>query len=72
MSIFEFNQELHDKTLFEDGVAAGMEKGEEAGIELGIHICRKIQSWDTDNSRIAEFCGCMPGKVKEVRKQFGL
>lgn len=47
MSIFEFDQELHDKTLFEDGVAAGKEEGEKRGEEKGdlkrlvSQICKK-------------------------------
>lgn len=84
MSIFEFNQELHDRTLFEDGVAVGIEKGRqegrqegreegiEKGIGLGIHIYREIQSGETDNKRIAELCGCLPGEVEIVREQFGI
>ncbi|MEY8524041.1 hypothetical protein D7X98_04920 [bacterium 1XD8-76] len=35
MSIWEFDQELHDKTLLEDGEAIGLEKGIEKGIEKG-------------------------------------
>lgn len=31
MSIWEFDQELHDKTLLEDGEAIGLEKGIEKG-----------------------------------------
>ena len=31
MSIYEFNQELHDKVLLEDGEAIGLEKGVEIG-----------------------------------------
>lgn len=70
MSIFEFNQELHDKTLFGDGVAAGREEGREEGISLGIHIYKKIQSGETDNKQIAELCGCLPEEVEAIRKQF--
>lgn len=38
VSIFEFDQELHDKTLYEDGVAAGIEEGREEGREEGVKL----------------------------------
>lgn len=41
MSIFEFNQELHDKTLFEDGVAVGKEEGDL--YRLVSLICKKMK-----------------------------
>lgn len=33
MSVYEFNQEVYDQTLREDGEAIGMEKGIEIGKE---------------------------------------
>lgn len=64
MGIYEFDQELYDQVLREDG--------EERGIELGIHIYQAIQSGKKDNSVIAETCGCTPEKVEKVRKKFGI
>ena len=64
MGIYEFDQELYDQVLREDG--------EERGIELGIHIYQAIQSGKRDNSIIAETCGCTPEKVEKVRKKFGI
>lgn len=68
MGIFEFDQELHDKTLYEDGVAAGIEQG----IELGSRIFKAIQSGVTDNNVIAETCECTIEEVERIRKQFGI
>lgn len=66
LGTFEFDQELHDKTLFEDGVITGKEQG----IELGGRIYKKIQSGETDNKAIAESIGCTLKEVEMVRKQF--
>ena len=72
MGIFEFDQELHDKTLYEDGVAAGIEQGIEQGIELGSRIFKTIQSGVTDNNVIAKTCDCTIEEVERIRKQFGI
>ena len=66
MSIFEFDQELHDKTLYEDGVTVGIEQG----IELASLVCKKIQKGETDTKTIAESIGCTVEEVERVRKQF--
>lgn len=46
MGIYEFDQELHDQVLLEDGEAIGLEKGKaigrEEGVDIGIHIYREI------------------------------
>lgn len=72
MGIFEFNQELHDKVLLEDGEAIGIEKGKNIGIEIGSRIYKKIQAGETDNNLLAESCNCTLDEVKLVRKQFGI
>lgn len=72
MGIFEFNQELHDKVLLEDGEAIGIEKGKNIGIEIGSRIYKKIQAGETDNHILAESCNCTLDEVKLVRKQFGI
>ena len=73
MSIFEFDQELHDKTLYEDGVTVGIEQGKEQGIELGSRIFKAIQlSRETDNNVIAETCECTVEDVELVRKRFDI
>ena len=77
MSVYEFNQEVYDQTLREDGEAIGMEKGIEIGtsqgIEIGtkrvLNIYSKIQQGETDNKIIAESCGCTVEEVEKVREQ---
>ena len=84
MGIWEFDQELHDKTLLEDGMIIGREQGvgigreqgigigREQGIELGGLVYRKIQAGETDNKKIAGTVGCSVEEVEMVRKQFGI
>ena len=64
MGVYEFDQEVYDQTLREDGVAIG--------IELGGRIYKKIQTGETDNKAIAESVGCTLKEVEMVRKQFGI
>lgn len=77
MSVYEFNQEVYDQTLREDGEAIGMEKGIEIGtsqgIEIGtkrvLNIYSKIQQGETDNKIIAESRSCTVEEVEKVREQ---
>lgn len=66
MGIFEFDQELHDRVLREDGEAIGIEKG----IEWASLVFHKVQDGETDNTIIAKSIGCAPGEVEKIRKQF--
>lgn len=66
MGIFEFDQELHDRVLREDGEAIGIEKG----IEWASLVFHKVQDGETDNIIIAKSIGCAPGEVEKIRKQF--
>lgn len=72
MGIYEFDQELHDKVLLEDGEAIGIEKGKSIGIEIGSRVYKKILTGETDNHVLAESCGCSLEEVKLIRKQFGI
>lgn len=65
MGIYEFDQELHDRVLLEDGEAIGIKKG----IEMGIHIYKEILEGNTDTKRIAEAIGCSMEEVERARKQ---
>ena len=64
MGIYEFDQELYDQVLLENGVTIG--------IELGGRIYKKIQTGETDDKAIAESIGCTLKEVEMVRKQFGI
>lgn len=66
MSIWEFDQELHDQAMREDGETVGVEKG----IELSSRIFHQIKAGNTDDRSIAEVCGCTPKEVETVRRQF--
>ncbi len=74
MGIYEFDQELHDRVLLEDGEAIGIKKGIEIGknqgIEIGIYIYKEIKEGNTDSKRIAMAAGCSIEDVEMVRKQF--
>lgn len=75
MGIYEFDQELYDRVLWEDGEAIGMKKGMEKGIEMGkmgIQIYKEIERGETDIERIAESIGSSIEEVEEIRKQFGI
>ena len=45
MSIFEFDQELHDRTMFRDGKLEGRQEGRQEGRELTLitQVCRKLR-----------------------------
>ena len=70
MGIYEFDQEVYDQVLREDGEAIGFEKGKKEGIEIGIRIYKEITAGKTDNRMIAESIGCTPEEVEKIRKQF--
>lgn len=72
MSIWEFDQELHDQAMREDGEAIGFEKGIEIGIETAIRIYKKIKEGETDNRTLAELCGCKPENVEFIRRQLSI
>lgn len=76
MGIYEFDQEVHDQVLREDGEAIGLKKGIEIGksqgIEIGIRVYKEILEGKTDNEMIAKFIGCTVEEVEMVRKQFGI
>lgn len=84
MSIWEFDQELHDQAMREDGEVIGVEKGIEIGktqgieigkmhgIEIGSHIFHQITAGNTNNESLAAACGCTLEEVEIVRRQFGI
>lgn len=76
MGIYEFDQELHDQVLLEDGEAIGLEKGKaigrEEGVDIGIHIYREILKGQTDNGILAASSGCSIEMVEKIRKQFDI
>ena len=80
---YEFDQEVYDRVLREDGEAIGFEKGEVVGFEKGeaaglekgkkaIRICQQIHAGNTDNNTIAKACGCTVEEVGDIRRQFGI
>ena len=70
MSIFEFDQELHNRTLYEEGREDGFIKGEESGMltKLISLIIRKLQKGkspeqiaeelEEDIDLVREICKC--------------
>ena len=76
MGIYEFDQELHDQVLLEDGEAIGLEKGKAIGREEGVKqaflVFQKVQGGETDSKIIAESLGCTLKEVEMVREQFGI
>ena len=80
MGIYEFNQEVYDQVLREDGEAIGIEIGKKIGreqgveigrgqgMEIGIRIYQEILTGKTDNRLIAETSGCTIEEVEKVRK----
>ncbi len=68
MGIFEFDQELHDKALLEDGIMVGKEEGRKEGIDLSVRIIREIQKGNMDDDAIALLCGCSGEMVKIIRE----
>ena len=70
MGIYEFDQEVYDQVLREDGEAIGFERGKKEGIEIGIRIHKEISAGKTDNKVIAESIGCTLEEVEKIRKQF--
>ena len=72
MGVYEFDQEVYDQTLREDGEAIGMEKGIKQGIKQASLVCKKVKAGETDNKVIAKSVGCTPEEVEMIRKQFGI
>lgn len=68
MSVYEFDQEVYDQTLREDGEEIGVEKG----IKHAALVFKKVQDGETDDKAIAESIGCTLKEVEMVRKQFGI
>lgn len=69
MGIYEFDQEVYDQVLREDGETIGFEKGIVLG-KTGIQIYKEISAGKTDNKTIAESIGSTPEEVEKIRKQF--
>ena len=76
MGVYEFDQEVYDQVLREDGEAIGIEKGIKIGMEKGIEqaalVCKKVQAGEKDNKVIAESIGCTSEEVEMIREQFGI
>ncbi len=70
MGIYEFDQEVYDQVLREDGERIGIEKGIEKGKEIIFRIYKEIQKGETDNEVIAQTCGCTAEEVGEARREF--
>ncbi len=68
MSVYEFDQEVYDQVLLENGEEIGVEKG----IKHAALIFKKVQDGETDDKAIAESIGCTLKEVEMVRKQFGI
>ena len=76
MGIYEFDQELYDKVLRDDGEVIGIEKGKKIGrkegMGIGIRICQEILEGKKDNEMIAKSSGCSVEEIKKIREQFGI
>lgn len=64
---YEFDQEVYDRVLREDGEAIGFEKG----IEKCRLIYQQIQIGNTNSATIAETCNYSVEEVKDIRAQVG-
>lgn len=60
MGIYEFDQEVYDQVLLENGA------------EIGIRIYQEIQAGKTDNKLIAKSSGCTEEEVEMVRRRMGI
>ena len=76
MGIYEFDQEVYDQVLREDGIEIGKSQGIEIGKSQGreqvLHIYKKIQAGEGDSKTIAESCGCTVEEVEMIRKELGI
>ena len=68
MGIYEFDQEVYERVLREDGEAIGIKKGQ----DRVFRIYRELQKGGTDNGMIAEACGCTIEEVETARERFGI
>ncbi|MCI8736440.1 MAG: hypothetical protein HFI11_05575 [Lachnospiraceae bacterium] len=68
MGIYEFDQELYDQVLFENGKVIGREEG----VKQAFLVFQKVQDGETDSKIIAESLGCTLKEVEMVREQFGI
>lgn len=60
MGVYEFDQEVYDQVLLENGA------------EIGIRIYQEIQAGKTDNKLIAKSSGCREEEVEMVRRRMGI
>lgn len=67
MSIFEYDEELHRKSLLEEGMERGMELGMEQGVTKT--ALKMLESRDLSMEKIAEYCDLSLEKVKELSKE---
>ena len=72
MGIYEFDQEVYDQVLREDGIEIGKSQGIEIGRDQVLHIYKKIQAGEGDSKTIAESCGCTVEEVEMIRKELGI
>lgn len=68
MGVYEFDQELYDQVLFENGKVIGREEG----VKQAFLVFQKVQGGETDSKIIAESLGCTLKEVEMVREQFGI
>lgn len=78
MSIYEYDEELHKKTLFEEGFEAGEERGRKIGEEYGkkqgiyeakIANCRNMLRKHMSVELIAEVTEMTPEEVKRIAEE---
>ena len=65
MSIYEYDEELHFRTLYEEGVEDGIEQGIEQGLCITIRNMLARGMSDEDIMAIAE---CGQELIEQVRK----
>lgn len=69
MILTEYDEELHNETLREEGMEEGMEKGIEKGIENGLHFAKMIFTLHKSGKsdiEIADTVGISLDKVKNL------
>ena len=72
---YEFDQEVYDRVLREDGFELGrvdgLKDGEATGLAKGSRIYRQIQAGNADSKSIAKACGYSTEEVERIRVMFG-
>ncbi len=71
MSIFEYDEELHRRSLLEEGMELGREQGIELGIERGVTktALKMLEDGKLSMEEIAGYSGLALEKVKELSKE---